>query len=49
MAAGDVYQVIAGRFRVASSQPPNRVYAAMRSRQPIPHGAFLDAGISRCS
>ena len=45
IAAGDVYQVnLAGRFRVASSQPPDRAYAAMRSRQPVPHGAFLDAG-----
>ena len=45
IAAGDVYQVnLAGRFRVASSQPPDRAYAAMRSRQPVPHGAFLDTG-----
>ena len=45
IAAGDVYQVnLAGRFRVASSLPPPRAYVAMRSLQPVPHGAFLDTG-----
>jgi para-aminobenzoate synthetase component 1 len=45
IAAGDVYQVnLAGRFRVASSLAPSHAYLAMRSLQPVPHGAFLDAG-----
>lgn len=45
IAAGDIYQVnLAGRFRVATSLPPDRAYLAMRSLQPVPHGAFLHTG-----
>jgi para-aminobenzoate synthetase component I len=45
IAAGDIYQVnLAGRFRVATQLTPDRAYLAMRSLQPVPHGAFLDTG-----